>query len=153
MSKRTEFNEALKEAQKAKDTTSVSTLRLILAALKDRDIAARGQGNAEGVDESEILSMLQSMIKQRNESAQTYADAGRDDLAQQEMAEIEVIEKFMPAQMDEEEVEDTVVSLINELGATDIKDMGKVMGALKSRYAGQLDMGKASGLVRAKLAS
>ena len=153
MSKRTEFNEALKEAQKAKDTTSVSTLRLILAALKDRDIAARGLGNAEGVDESEILSMLQSMIKQRNESAQTYADAGRDDLAQQEMAEIEVIEKFMPAQMDEEEVEDTVVSLISELGATDIKDMGKVMGALKSRYAGQLDMGKASGLVRAKLAS
>ena len=150
---RTRFSDALKEAQKSKDVTCLSTLRLILAALKDRDIAARGQGNAEGIEESEILSMLQSMIKQRNESAQTYADAGRDDLAQQEMAEIEIIERFMPAQMDEDEVEDTVVSLIKELGATDIKDMGKVMGALKSRYAGQLDMGKAGGIVKTKLAS
>lgn len=149
--KRTEFNTAMKEAMKAKEEIALSTVRLILAALKDRDIAARGAGKSDGIEDSEILSMLQSMIKQRKESASTYADAGRDELAAREEAEIDVIQGFLPQQMDDADVETVIAELIAEVGAQDIKDMGKVMGALKSKYAGQIDMGKASGLVREKL--
>lgn len=151
MDKRTEFNNALKDALKNKDQVAAAALRLILAALKDRDIAARSKGNSEGVDESEILSMLASMIKQRQESAKTYSDAGRDDLAEREEAEVEIIQSFMPKQLSDEETSDAIDALISELGAADIKDMGKVMGELKSRYAGQIDMGKASGAVKEKL--
>lgn len=152
MEKREEFNAALKEALKAKDETAVSTIRLILAALKDRDISARGQGKSDGVDESEILSMLQSMIKQRNESIKTYRDAGREELAEREENEIKVIERFLPAQLDESQLSEEVEKIVAEVGAESIKDMGKVMAELKSRFAGQIDMGKAGGLVKEKLA-
>ncbi len=148
---RAEFSAALKEALKSKDQTAMSTIRLILAALKDRDIAARGQGKADGIEDTEILSMLGSMIKQRQESAKIYCDAGREELAEREEAEIEVIHRFMPAQMSDDDVAAAIEKIIADTGAADIKDMGKVMGALKSEYAGQLDMGKAGGLVKEKL--
>lgn len=151
MDKRSEFNAALKEALKSKDQTAMATIRLILAALKDRDITARGNGKADGIDETEILSMLQSMIKQRKESAKVYCDAGREELAEREEAEIEVIERFLPQQMSEDEISEAIDKIIRDVEATDIKDMGKVMGVLKSEYAGQMDMGKASGQVKAKL--
>lgn len=150
--KRAEFNSALKEALKSRNETAVATIRLILAALKDRDIAARGTGNAEGIDDNEILSMLQSMIKQRQESAKLYCDAGREELAEREEAEIEIIQSFLPRQLSEAEVDAAVSSVIEEVGAKDIKDMGRIMAALKTRYAGQMDMGRVSGLVKAKLA-
>jgi len=149
--KREEFNSALKEALKEQNQTAVSTIRLMLAALKDRDIAARGQGNDDGINDTEILSMMQSMIKQRHESAKMYDDAGREELAEREEAEIEIIEKFLPAQLSEDDVDKIVVELMEEHGASEMKDMGKVMAALKTRYAGQMDMGKASALVKSKL--
>ncbi len=151
MEKRQEFNNALKEAVKAKDQVATSTVRLILAALKDRDIMARGQGKPQGIDEGEIMSMLQSMIKQRKESVTIYRDAGREDLAGREEEEIAVIESFLPKQMEEAEVEKAIADLILELGAKDIKDMGRVMGELKTRYAGKMDMARASAAVKAKL--
>lgn len=151
MDKRAEFNDALKLAMKEKDQLALSTVRLILAALKDRDITARGKGKAEGVDEAEILSMLQSMIKQRRESAQTYCDAGREELAEREEAEIEVIQQFLPKQLDDDGVRAVIDEIIADTGANSIKDMGKVMGVLKEKYAGQVDMGKAGGLVKEKL--
>lgn len=151
MDKREEFNAALKVALKTKDQTAMSTIRLILAALKDRDIAARGQGKADGIDENEILSMLQTMIKQRQEAAKTYCDAGREELAEREEAEIEVIQGFMPAQLSADEMGAAIDKIISESEATNIKDMGKVMAVLKSEYAGQIDMGKASALVKEKL--
>lgn len=129
----------------------MSTIRLILAALKDRDIAARGAGKGDGIDETEILAMLQSMIKQRQESAKIYCDAGREELAEREEAEIEVIHKFLPQQLSEEETAAAIDKIIRETEASDIKDMGKVMGVLKTQYAGQLDMGKAGALVKQKL--
>ena len=151
MSKREDFNSALKEALKNKDQVAMSTIRLIMAALKDRDITARGNGNAEGVSDAEILSMMQSMVKQRQESAKTYADNGRPELAERENAEIKVIQKFLPQQMSEEEAGNAIAEIIAEGGAESIKDMGKVMGVLKTKYAGQLDMAKAGGMVKAKL--
>lgn len=152
MEKRTEFSAALKEALKSRDTVAMATIRLILAALKDRDIEARGRGHAEGISESDILAMLQSMIKQRQESHKTYADAGRSDLADREAAEIVVIKRFLPQQMNDSEMRETVNTLIVELGVTDIRDMGKVMAELKARYAGKLDMARASGAVKDRLA-
>ncbi len=151
--KRTEFNTALKEALKAKDEVGLATLRLIIAALKDRDIDARGKGNTEGVSEAEILSMLQSMIKQRQESSETYRKAGRADLADREDAEIAVIKKYLPQQMDDTQIRSTVDGLIKELNVTDIRDMGKVMAAVKARYAGKLDMSRASAMIKERLAS
>ena len=152
MNKREEFNAELKKALKNKDQTAMATIRLILAALKDRDIAARSRGLADGIDDTEILSMLQSMIKQRQESAKTYCDAGREELAEREEAEIEVIQTFLPKQLSDADVESAIETIITETQAADIKDMGKVMGVLKERYAGQIDMSKASGLVKTKLA-
>lgn len=153
MDKRTEFNAALKEAIKGKNIVATSTIRLILAALKDRDIASRTEGHAEGISETDILSMLQSMIKQRLESSETYRKAGRDDLADREDEEIKVIQGFLPRQLNDNEMRDAVDNLISELSVTDIRDMGKVMSVLKTRYAGQLDMAKASGVVKERLAS
>lgn len=150
--KRAEFNTAMKEAMKAKDEIALSTIRLIIAALKDRDINARGQGNSEGISESEILSMLQSMIKQREESAKTYADANRQDLADRELAEIGIIRRFLPKQMDETEVKAAIDQVLAEMNVTDIREMGKVMATIKDRYAGQMDMGKVSGMVKQRLA-
>ena len=151
MDKRSEITTAMKEAMKNKDQIALSTIRLINAALKDRDIAARGQGKADGVEDSEILSMLQSMIKQRQESAKTYCDAGREELAEREEAEIDVIKAFLPTQLGDDELQEVIQGIIEETGASDIKDMGKVMGVLKGKYAGQVDMGKAGGLVKEKL--
>lgn len=152
MDKRTELTTAMKEAMKARDEIALATIRLILAAMKDRDIDARGHGRPDGISDTEILSMMQSMIKQRQESSTTYKDAGRTDLSDREDAEIKVIERFLPQQMDEAGIKKTVDGLLAELNITDVRDMGKVMTELKTRYAGQLDMAKASGMVKQKLA-
>ena len=151
MEKREEFNAALKDAMKNKDAVALSTVRLIIAALKDRDITARGQGRTEGVGETEILSMLQSMIKQRNESVTIYREAGREDLAVREEQEIAVIERFLPKQLSDDQVGKEIEKLIAETGAQGIKDMGKVMAELKTRFAGQIDMGKAGAVAKKKL--
>lgn len=153
MTKREEFSAALKEAMKNKDQATLSTVRLIQAALKDKDIAARSNGNADGISEAEILSMLQSMVKQRAESAKTYRDANRPELADKEDAEIAIIEGFLPKQMSEDEAVAAIEAVIKDIGAADIKDMGKVMNELKARYAGQLDFGKAGGTVKQKLSA
>lgn len=152
MTKREEFSAALKEAMKNKDQVTLSTVRLIQAALKDKDINARGGGNPDGITEPEILSMLQSMVKQRIESAKTYRDAGRPELAEREEAEIKIIESFLPKQMGDDEAAAAIEDVIRDIGAADIKDMGKVMNELKARYAGQMDFGKAGGTVKQKLA-
>lgn len=149
---RQRLNDALKETLKSKDQIGLSTVRLILAALKDRDIAARGKGNMEGIPEDEILGMLQGMIKQRQESIALYEKGGRCELAEQERGEIAVIERFLPKQMGEAEMAEAVRAAISETGAQNLKDMGKTMAALKGRYAGQMDFAKASALVKQALA-
>ncbi len=151
MDKRTEFNAALKNAMREKDQVTISTVRLILAALKDRDIAARTKGEADAISDTEILSMLQGMIKQRKESADAYEKAGRNELAEREYNEIKVIESFLPKQMDETGMGAAVDDMIAETGAQEMKDMGKVMAALKQKYAGQMDMARASAMVKEKL--
>ena len=148
---RARLSEELKAAMKAKETRTTSTLRLILAALKDRDIAARSKGNKDGIPESELLSLLQSMIKQRRESIAAYEKGGRMDLARQEAGEIAVIEGFLPAQMSEAEMAAAIDAVIAAVGATSLKDMGKAMAALKQQHAGKMDFGKASALVKARL--
>lgn len=150
---RDQFKDALKEAMKAKESVRVSTLRLILAAIKDRDIAARAEDRADGISDEEILQVLQKMVKQRKESFATYEEAGRLDLAQQEQAETEVIEAFLPEQLGEDEIKNAVHAMIDEIGASGLKDMGKCMGALKQRYAGVMDFSKASAEVKAVLNS
>ena len=150
---REQINEGLKKGLREKDQCAISTIRLIMAALKDKDIAARTQGKGEQISDDEILSMLQSMIKQRRESVKAYRDAGRDDLADREEAEIKVIEQFLPSQLEGEDLEKVVDDTIAELAVSDIKEMGTVMQTLKQRYAGRLDMSKASRIVRDKLAA
>ena len=149
---RPRLSDALKDALKSKDQIGLSTVRLILAALKDRDIAARGKGNMDGISEEEILGLLQGMIKQRQESIVLYEKGGRCELAEQERGEIVVIERFLPKQMGEDEVAKAVREAISETGAQSLKDMGKAMAALKGRYAGQMDFAKASALVKQALA-
>ncbi len=149
---REQFPGALKSALKDKDERAVSTLRLIIAALKDRDIAARGKGNADGVDEDEILQMLQTMVKQRRESIIMYEKGGRLELAEQEREEITIIERFLPTQLDDAAIEAAVDQTIADVGAEGIKEMGAVMGALRANFAGQMDFGKASAIVKARLA-
>jgi hypothetical protein len=149
---RPRFSAALKDALKSKDQIGLSTVRLILAALKDRDIAARGKGNMEGISDEDILGLLQNMIKQRLESIVLYEKGGRLELAEQERGEIAVIERFLPKQMGEDEVAKAVREAIDETGAQSLKDMGKTMAALKGRYAGQMDFAKASALVKQALA-
>lgn len=148
---RTELTQALKDAMRAKDERGVSTIRLILAALKDRDIAARGEGNMEGVSDDEILQMLQKMIKQRQESIRMYEEGGRVELAAQEQGEIEIINRFLPHQLSDKEIEAEVDRVIAEIGAESVKDMGRLMAELRGRYAGQMDFGKASGIAKARL--
>ncbi len=148
---RQQLNEALKEAMRAKRQRAVSTLRLILAALKDRDIAARAKGNTEGLDDDEIMSMLQTMIRQRRESITLYEQGGRLELAEAEAEEITVIQSFLPKQMDEAETRQAVADLIKEIGAGGLKDMGRTMAELRTRYAGRMDFAKASGFVKASL--
>ena len=142
------FAERLKEAMRARDTRTVSTVRLILAALKDRDIAARGAGNPAGLADPEILRLLQGMIKQRRESIALYEQGNRPELARQEGEEIAVIESFLPQQMSDAEIEAAAGAAIAESGAAGPKDMGRVMGLLRERHAGVLDMGKAGAAVK-----
>jgi Uncharacterized conserved protein len=145
---RNQLTDALKDAMRSKNERAISTLRLILAALKDRDIAARAKGNHDGISDDEIRSMLQSMIKQRRESIAMYEQGGRCELAQQEAEEIAIIEGFLPRQLSDAEIERVARELINEIGAQGIKDMGRTMAALKQRYAGQMDFAKASSVVK-----
>ena len=149
---RERITESLKSAMKAKDTRRSATVRLILAALKDRDIAARGSGHSEGLGEDEILTMMQAMIRQRRESIEMYNRGQRDDLVKQEEGEIRVIEEFLPRQMSEDEVSAASREVIAKLNAHSIRDMGQVMGELKNRYAGKMDFGKASQVVKSLLA-
>ena len=149
---RDQLNEALKEAMRARDMGAVGTIRLILAKLKEVDIAQRTEANREGVGDDRILSMLQGMIKQRNESIQLYEKGNRADLADKEKAEIAVIQRFLPKQMDEAAVEAAVKEAVASSGAKSIKDMGGVMAALKAKYAGQMDFAKASAVVKKTLA-
>ena len=146
-----QFSEALKAAVKSQDKIRIATLRLITAAIKDRDIAARTADNRDGVSDEEILQVLAKMVKQRHEAATTYEEAGRLELAEQERSEIAVIEEFMPSQLDEEAMSAAVDAALADLGADSLKDMGKVMGRLKDKYAGQMDFGKAGALVKEKL--
>lgn len=150
MGLRDKFAAALKEAMKAKDARRLATIRLIQAAVKDRDIAHRTAGK-DPVSDEEIMQILAKMIKQREESAQVYEDAARIELAQQEREEIAVIEQFLPAQLPEEEVRQACASVVKETGAQGLRDMGKCMNALKERYAGKMDFAKASGVVKGLL--
>ena len=133
------------------DQRAVSTVRLIMAALKDRDIAARGKGNTEGISDDEILETLQTMVKQRRESIEMYEQGGRLELAEGEREEITIIERFLPQQLGDAEIGAAVDQVIADIEAGSLKDVGKVMSALRDRYAGQMDFGKASSLVKAKL--
>jgi len=144
---------ATKQAMKDKAANRLSTLRLISAAIKDRDIAARAEGNDEGVGDDELLSILGKMTRQRSESAKTYEEAGRIDLAERELEEITVIEEFLPRQLDEGEVDAAIDAAIRTVGAASIRDMGKVMGELKGKYTGQMDFGSVSAKVKGKLSS
>ena len=145
---RQHLNDALKAAMKAQDKRRVSTLRLILAALKDRDIAARSGDNGDGISETDILGMLQTMIRQRQDSTEQFKQGGRKDLADKEQEEIAVIQDFLPAQLDEGEVGEACREVVAELEAGGLKDMGRVMGELKSRYTGRMDFSKASAAVK-----
>jgi uncharacterized protein YqeY len=136
---------------RAKEAERLSVLRLVNSAIKDRDIAARGEGQPSPVPEAEVIAVLAKMVKQRQESARAYDEAGREDLAAKERAEVAVIEEFLPRQLSEAEAEEAVAAAVAETGASSIKDMGKVMAALKARYAGQMDFGKVGPLVKARL--
>ncbi len=153
MDLRTRVNAALKQAMRDKAAARLATLRLINAAIKDRDIAARGEGNDEGVPDSEVLAILGKMVRQRQESARTYEEAGRLDLAERERAEIEVIGEFLPRQLSDEEIDQAIDAAIEEVGAESIRDMGRVMGALKARYTGQMDFGAAGPKVKDRLSA
>ena len=148
---RNELNDQLKAAMRSKNDRAVATLRLILAALKDRDIAMRGKGEADGLSDDQILELLQKMVRQRHDSIEMYEKAGRDELAQQEREEIEIIERFLPKPLNEQETAGAVDEAISEIGAESIKDMGKVMGTLKERYPGRMDFSRASQLVKERL--
>ena len=147
---RDDINNALKDAMKAGDARRVSTLRMVNSGLKNADIEARGQGKGPLSDE-DLLSLLQKMIKQRHESVELYEKGGRPELAAQEREEITIISKYLPAQMTEHEISETIAALLKETGATAMKDMGKVMAAMKERYAGKLDFSKASAAVKKML--
>ncbi len=153
MSLRNEINSAMKEAMKEKAQLRLSTLRLINAAIKDRDIAARAEGVEEGVDDSEILAILGKMTRQRQESAKTYEEAGRLDLSERELSEIQVIEHFLPRQLNGDEIEIEVTKVIDEQGASSIRDMGRVMSCLKERFTGQMDFGSVGPIVKKKLSN
>ena len=144
---RAELQQALKESMLNKDTDTVSAVRLIIAGMKEKDVDARGKGLKEASD-ADLMSMMQSMIKQRNDSIKMYVDGNREDLAAKERKEISIIERFLPKQMSDAEIEAAIKGIIAETGAASMKDMGKVMGVLKTKYAGQLDFGKASGMIK-----
>jgi uncharacterized protein YqeY len=145
---RERFTADLKDAIKAKDAQRISTLRLVLAAIKDRDIAARSEDNTDGVSETEILAILGKMIKQRQESAKAYEEGGRLDLAAQELAEIRIIKGYLPRQMTDDEVRQAISQVIVDTGAASIRDMGRVMAELKARHPGKMDFARASAAVK-----
>lgn len=148
---RQRLNDDLKAAMKSRDQRATSTLRLILAALKDRDIAARERGITNGVDEPEIIDLMQKMVRQRQESIAMYQKAARQELVDQEQGEIVIIERYLPKKMSEGETNAAIAAVVEELGASSIKDMGRVMAALKERYAGRMDFGKVGAQVKQKL--
>jgi len=148
---RNRLEEALKTATLSRDQRAMSTLRLILAALRDRDIAERSKGNLSGLSDEQIIALLHSMVKQRRESISLYQSGGREDLARQEAEEITVIEQFMPPQMSEAEVDEAVGVVIAEAEARTLKDMGRVMAVLRERYAGRMDMARAGSRVKGQL--
>ena len=145
---REKLNDALKQAMRDKETLRVSTLRLVMAAIKDRDIALRADGQDNSADDTEITTILIKMVKQRKDSATQYSDAGRKDLADKEHAEIAVIGMFLPKQLSDEQTQKAIETLIKELNVESIRDMGKIMGTLKERYSGQMDFAKAGALVK-----
>jgi uncharacterized protein len=149
---RTQIIDAMKDAMRAKDERALATTRMIISRMRDLDIAARPKGNVDGINDGEILSMLQGMIKQRRESIALYEKGNRADLVTQESEEIAVIERFMPKQMDEAAIKAAIDKAVAATGAASIKDMGKVMGELKKTYAGQMDFSQAGALVKSKLA-
>lgn len=153
MDLRTRIGEALKEAMRSKDALRVGVLRMAGAAIKDRDIAARGEGQPSPVPEDGVIAVLAKMVRQRQESARAYDEAGRADLAERERAEAAVLEAFLPRALSEAETEAAVEAAIAETGATAVKDMGRVMAALKARHAGAIDMGRAGVLVKARLSA
>ncbi|NNE52636.1 MAG: GatB/YqeY domain-containing protein [Sulfitobacter sp.] len=153
MALRARIADSLKQAMKDKAADRLSTLRLINAAIKDKDIAARATGNDDGASEDEVLAILGKMSKQRMESARAYEEGGRLDLAEREREEIEVIEEFLPRQLSEEEVAQAIDGAIAEQGASSIRDMGKVIGALKGKYTGQMDFGKVGPMVKERLSA
>ncbi|NNC38740.1 MAG: GatB/YqeY domain-containing protein [Acidimicrobiales bacterium] len=153
MTLRSDIMDGMKTAMKEKETLALSTLRLVNAAIKDRDIAARAEDRPNGIDEVEILSLLAKMVKQRDESARIYDENGRPELAERERSEMDVIKRYMPQPLSADELNSAVQSAVEELDATCLKDMGRVMGVLKGKYAGRMDMGKASAAVKNLLAS
>lgn len=153
MDLRTRINTAMKQAMKDKDAARLSTVRLINAAIKDRDIAARAEGKENGVGEDEVLAILGKMVKQRRESARTYEEGGRLDLAEREEAEIVVIEEFLPRPLSDDEVAAALDEAVAEVGAESIRDMGRVMGILKSKYTGQMDFGAVGPMVKDRLSA
>ena len=152
MDLRTKISAAMKQAMKEKDAVRLSTLRLINAAIKDKDIALRGSDQDEGgVGDPEVLAIMGRMVKQRQESARAYEEGGRLELAEKELSEIKIIEEFLPKQLSEDETAAAVDAAIAEVGANSIRDMGKVMGVLKAKYTGQMDFGKTGPLVKSRL--
>lgn len=152
MSLRDKISSELKTAMKARDATRLATLRLINAAIKDREIAARGDQNVTELTDADLIAVLTRMVKQRRDSARAYEEAARLDLAEKELAEIGVIESFLPRQLSDAEMTAAIDKIIAETGAASVRDIGAVMAALKARYAGQIDFGKAGALVKARLA-
>ncbi len=151
MDMRSRVNTALKQAMRDKATTRLSTLRLVTAAIKDQDIAARSLGNEDGVGNAEVLMILSKMTKQRQESARAYEEGGRLDLAEREQQEIAILEEFLPKQLDPDQVAAAVRKAVETTGAESIRDMGKVMAELKGKYTGQMDFGKVGPLVKERL--
>jgi len=148
MDMRSRITDALKSAMKNKDAARLSTLRLINAAIKDKDIDLRGKGDDAVVTDADVLAILGKMVKQRQESAKVYEEGGRLELAEKELAEVLVIEDFLPKQLSEAETEAAVKAAISEVGAGSIRDMGKVMGVLKGKFTGQMDFGKVGPMVK-----
>ena len=148
MALRDRISTDLKNSLKAGDKRRTSTLRLVSAAIKDRDIAARAEDRCDGCEEQEIMTILTKLVKQREDSADTYEKAGRLDLAEAEREEADIVREFLPKPMDESEIADAAAEVVTELAATGLKDMGRVMGELKNRYAGRMDFGKAGGRVK-----
>ena len=153
MELRSRITAEMKKAMKDKAAERLSTIRLINAAIKDRDIAVRAEGNYNGVDDVEVLAILDKMVRQRQESARTYEEASRLDLSERELSEIAVIEEFLPRKLSSNEVAAAVTTAIAEVGAASIRDMGRVMALLKSQYVGQMDFGKVGPIVKDKLSS